>query len=65
MRYPKITGKVKAAGKLAMVHIDLVTGLNGKEVAVDFIHQQTEADGILTTKPALAKRAGNWGCIRY
>lgn len=58
---PKITGKVKAAGKLAMVHIDLVTGLNGKEVAVDFIHQQTEADGILTTKPALAKRAGELG----
>lgn len=52
-----IVEKVKAAGKIAMVHIDLITGLSGKEVAVDFIRQYTKADGIITTKPALIKRA--------
>lgn len=54
---PDIVARVKDAGKLAMVHIDLIQGLSGKEVAVDFIHKYTMADGIITTKPALIKRA--------
>lgn len=41
----------------AMVHIDLINGLSGKEIAVDFIQKFTRADGIITTKPALIKRA--------
>lgn len=49
--------EVKDAGKAAMVHMDLITGLSGKEVAVDFIRTHTEADGIISTKPALIKRA--------
>lgn len=52
-----IVAKVKASGKLAMVHIDLITGLAPKEIAVDFIHQCTNADGIISTKPALIKYA--------
>lgn len=40
-----------------MVHIDLINGLSGKEIAVDFIQKFTRADGIITTKPALIKRA--------
>lgn len=52
-----IVAKVKEAGKIAMVHIDLITGLSSKEIAVDFIQKYTEADGIITTKPALIKRA--------
>jgi glycerol uptake operon antiterminator len=39
------------------VHIDLITGLSSKEVAVDFIRNNTSADGIISTKPALIKRA--------
>jgi glycerol-3-phosphate responsive antiterminator len=53
-----IVAEVKAAGKIAMVHLDLVTGLAAKEIAVDFIKKYTQADGIITTKPALVKRAG-------
>ena len=49
--------EVKACGKLAMVHIDLITGLSPKEIAVDFLKKYTNADGIITTKPALIKRA--------
>ncbi|WP_286151717.1 glycerol-3-phosphate responsive antiterminator [Sporofaciens musculi] len=51
-----IVNKVKDTGRMAMVHIDLITGLGSKEVAVDYIKQYTEADGIITTKPALIRR---------
>ena len=53
----EIVEKVKASGKLAMVHIDLINGLSSKEISVDFIKKYTHADGIITTKPALIKRA--------
>ncbi|MCI8958680.1 MAG: glycerol-3-phosphate responsive antiterminator [Lachnospiraceae bacterium] len=52
----QIVEQVKAAGKVAVVHVDLVSGLSGKEIAVDFIHSNTQADGIISTKPALIKR---------
>ncbi len=52
-----IVARVKAAGKMALVHIDLITGLSAKEIAVDFIHKYTQADGIITTKQQLIKRA--------
>lgn len=52
-----IVKKVKDADKIAMVHIDLIVGLSSKEVVVDFIKSSTRADGIITTKPALVKRA--------
>lgn len=48
---------IKSNGKIAMVHIDLINGLSGKEIAVDFIQKYTKADGIITTKPQLIKRA--------
>ena len=48
-----IVNEVKTSGKIAMVHIDLINGLSSKEIAVDFIKKYTEADGIITTKPAL------------
>lgn len=53
----EITAKVKEAGKTAMVHVDLIGGLSSREIAVDFLHNTTQADGIITTKPALTKRA--------
>lgn len=52
-----IVGKIKEAGKIAMVHIDLIMGLGGKEVAVDYIKNHTDADGIISTKPSMIKRA--------
>lgn len=52
-----LVDQVKDAGKIAMVHLDLITGLSSKEIAVDFIKKYTKADGIITTKPALIKRA--------
>lgn len=56
-----IVSTVKDSGKIAMVHIDLIAGLSSKEIAVDFLKKYTQADGIITTKPALIKRAKELG----
>lgn len=53
----QIAERVKASEKIAIVHVDLISGLSGKEISVDFIRQTTRADGIISTKPALIKRA--------
>ena len=58
---PEILERIKAAGKKAMVHIDLIAGLSAKEISVEFIARQTRADGIITTKPALVRRAKELG----
>ena len=58
---PEILERIKAAGKKAMVHIDLIAGLSAKEISVEFIARQTRADGIITTKPALVRRAKEMG----
>ena len=66
---PKITEAVRSSGKIAMVHIDLIAGLNNsKEISLDFIKESTEADGIITTKGALiphAKELGLNTVLRY
>lgn len=57
MNIASIVERVKAGGKLAMVHMDLIAGLGSREVSVDFIHTAAGADGIISTKPALIRRA--------
>lgn len=52
-----IVKQIKGAGKVAMVHVDLIAGLSSKEISVDFIKGTTVADGIISTKPSLIKRA--------
>ena len=56
-----IVQRVKEAGKVAMVHIDLITGLASKEVAVDYIHSATQADGIISTRQTFVRRAKDLG----
>lgn len=56
-----IVKQVKEHGKYAIVHADLAQGLNSKEIVVDFIKQNTCADGIISTKPLLVKRAVELG----
>lgn len=57
----KIVRQVKQAGKIAMVHVDLMEGLSGKEIVVDYIKAHTQADGIISTRPALIKRGRELG----
>ncbi|MBE5844805.1 MAG: glycerol-3-phosphate responsive antiterminator [Butyrivibrio sp.] len=65
----EITQKVKDAGKIAMIHVDLVSGLNNsKDITLDFIKKNTSADGIITTKSGLiqhAKELGLYTVLRY
>lgn len=53
----EIVDKVKSSGKRAVVHMDLIQGLSGKEVAVDFLKKNTKADGIITTRPGMVRKA--------
>lgn len=56
-----IVDQIKAKNRIAMVHMDLINGLSSREISVDFIKENTSADGIITTKPALIKRAKELG----
>lgn len=58
-----IVDQVKDHDKIAIVHVDLIGGLGSKEVVVDFIHQNTRADGIISTKAPLVKHAMELGMI--
>lgn len=55
--------KAKQAGKLVFVHLDLVEGLTGRDISVDFISQNTQADGIISTRINLIRRAKELGLI--
>ena len=64
----RIVKRVKDAGKVAMVHVDLISGLSPKEVSVEYLKEHTEADGIISTKPSLIKKAkelGMYTILRY
>ncbi|MDO4267233.1 MAG: glycerol-3-phosphate responsive antiterminator [Eubacteriales bacterium] len=63
----RIVETLKEHGKYAMVHADLVQGLGSREVAMDFLKEYTKADGIISTKPMLVRRAmevGLFGILR-
>ena len=57
----EIVSKVKDAGKIAMVHMDLITGLSPRDISTDFIRKYTRADGIITTKSNLITHAKEIG----
>lgn len=65
---PRIVSKIKAAGRIAMVHVDLIDGLSNKEASLDYIKNVAKADGILTTKANLisyGKKIGLYTIHRY
>lgn len=53
----EIVEKVYNKNKICVVHIDLIGGLSGKEISVDFIKKNTKAHGIISTKVNLIRRA--------
>lgn len=59
----QLVERAKRAGKLAFVHLDLTQGLSGKEIAADFIKEYTQADGVISTRPALLRYAKGLGLI--
>ena len=61
-----IAGKVaqaKSAGKLVIVHTDLVDGLENRDIAARFIRAATSADGIISTRSAIVKAAREQGLL--
>ena len=44
--------RIHDAGKLAVVHIDLVDGLSSREIAVDSLNALCHPDGIISTRRA-------------
>ncbi|MGL4945636.1 MAG: glycerol-3-phosphate responsive antiterminator, partial [Fusobacteriaceae bacterium] len=58
------TRKIKSAGKTAFVHMDMIAGISGKDtVAVDYIRENSFAEGVITTKVNIAKYAKNRGMM--
>ena len=58
-----MVSRVHRAGKKAFVHLDLVDGLSSREIAADFVAKNTVADGVLSTKAPLCRRAKDLGLI--
>lgn len=55
--------RAKAAGKLVFVHADLIEGMTSKDITADFIARNTQADGIISTRPNLIRRAKSLGLL--
>lgn len=60
---PGTVRQIKAAGKAAVVHLDLIDGLAAREVAVDYLASNTQADGVISTKTGLVRRARELGLV--
>lgn len=58
-----IVNEVVNAGKIAIVHMDLISGFASREICVDFIKKYTRAAGIISTKPHLIKRGNELNLI--
>lgn len=59
----EIVEAIKSAGKLAIVHLDLIDGLANREISVSFLKQNTRIDGVISTKPQLVRCAKEAGLI--
>lgn len=59
----EIVKALHQAGKAAIVHIDLIEGLSSEDVSVDFVARDTLADGIISTRTSLLKRARENGIV--
>lgn len=51
--------RVHQAEKVAMVHVDLIEGLSGKEIVVDYLKNTAKVDGIISSKAAILRAAKN------
>lgn len=58
---PDIVERAKRRGKYVLVHLDLIDGLSPREISVDFIKKYTKADGVISTKQVVIKRANELG----
>lgn len=62
-RLQALVKKIKDAGKIAVVHLDLIEGLAPKDISVDFLIENTAADGIISTKSNIIRYAKQKGLL--
>ncbi len=53
--------RVKASGRKALAHIDLIDGFASREVVVDALRAMCAPDGVISTRPPLLRRAHQLG----
>lgn len=58
---PSAVQSIHNAGKLVYIHFDLVEGFSRDQVALKYLKQKINPDGILTTKSGLVKPAKDLG----
>lgn len=46
----EIVSRAKQQNRLVFVHTDLIEGLSGKEISIDYLKRNTDADGIISTR---------------
>lgn len=56
-----IVKRLKDMGKLVFVNIDMVDGFSGRNSVIDFMKNNTEADGIISSKASLLRYASEQG----
>ena len=59
----ELVRRVKEAGKLAFIHIDLIEGMSARDISAEYIASRTEADGVISTHPNLIRRARELGLL--
>ena len=59
----EITQKVKDAGKLVFIHVDLVEGFSKDATALNYISKEIKPDGIISTKNSQLKVAKTLGLL--
>lgn len=58
------TRKIVAENKMCFIHLDMIQGLNTKDPsAIDFLKENSFADGVITTKSSVAKYAKKAGFL--
>ena len=60
----EIVERVKTEGRIAMVHLDLVSGFDGREIAVDFIRHNTRAEVLYPPRLHRSIVRRNWDCMQ-
>ncbi|MGX6978368.1 glycerol-3-phosphate responsive antiterminator [Vagococcus elongatus] len=46
----EISGKIKASGKIGFLHFNFVKGLSDEDISLKYIRENTDFDGIISTK---------------
>lgn len=58
---PEVCKKLKEAGKIVFIHIDLMEGLKADASGIEFIKKYADPEGIISTKVSVIKLARQYG----